>query len=687
MINKEWTILFGIVLVVAVSLFFKNLGLYPVVMDDEYAYSKFTRLLSFDRAVFPDYLYYIVYRITSSCGDSFLNCARLLNILFFVSAAPFIYLIGRQITGKKTALLIVVLSMLGPVNVYTAFFMPESMYFFVFWVFTWFFLRTIRQQGILQWMLLGILLGLAALVKPHAIFLLPAIVALFIVFFRQNSDFGAPRKIALYAIFFAAAIATKFGISFLLAGKSGLTLLGTSYTTLASKSMTDPLQYSNLALLMLKNLRGHLLGMTLLFSVPVAQILLSFRYFFQKHDEQDASIPLKLYAAAVFTVLLGVVAIFTASVAGSGPFETITRLHMRYYNFAFPLLLLVAASQLSTDTTVTVRKWRLIIAVPIGVAIMYAMLTKLAPYTPNFVDSPDLYGIRYALIIFYTLSVLSLIALMVWVFKPQMGNRIFIYAFLPLSIAASTLFINQELGKRRVPDVYDKAGIFTKKYLAGEQFPDILLVGTNLNGMYRALFQLDNQSASIKLLPGTDAMVGQNMPNKPPISMRTWVLIFDNQPLPDGTYFQYPMSGFTLAKVLGPSTLDFKKSSWPGVITKASGFYPAEPWGTWSIGNVTLEFTRPLPEKFAIHLWGFTYGSLIGKEFTVHVGKNSGHFTLGQNSNDERVIELDNPERSNTLTFDIPSTLSPKAAGLGDDDRILGVAFVKLIISPLLVKW
>ncbi|HQW19724.1 MAG TPA: hypothetical protein PLI90_03505, partial [Rhodocyclaceae bacterium] len=97
-INKEWTILFGIALVVAVSLLFKNLGLYPIVMDDEYAYSKFTRLLPFSKSVFPNYLFFIVYRVTNYCGDGFLDCARILNVLFFVSAAPFIYLIGRQIT-------------------------------------------------------------------------------------------------------------------------------------------------------------------------------------------------------------------------------------------------------------------------------------------------------------------------------------------------------------------------------------------------------------------------------------------------------------------------------------------------------------------------------------------------------------------------------------------------------------
>ena len=70
-INKEWTILFFFFLVIAVYLLFNNLGLYPIVMDDEYAYSKFTRLLPFSKSVFPNYLFFIVYRITNHCGEGF----------------------------------------------------------------------------------------------------------------------------------------------------------------------------------------------------------------------------------------------------------------------------------------------------------------------------------------------------------------------------------------------------------------------------------------------------------------------------------------------------------------------------------------------------------------------------------------------------------------------------------------
>jgi len=124
--------LIGAVFAIALLLIFRNLGLYPIVFPDEYTYSKFSRLIPFREAYIPNYLWFLVYRVTSICGDGFLGCGRLLNVVFFVSAAPFIYLIGKKITGEKTALLISVLSILGPINVYTAFFMPESLYFLFF---------------------------------------------------------------------------------------------------------------------------------------------------------------------------------------------------------------------------------------------------------------------------------------------------------------------------------------------------------------------------------------------------------------------------------------------------------------------------------------------------------------------------------------------------------------------------
>jgi phosphoglycerol transferase len=286
-INDKNILLIAIMLAMAIFLIFRNFGLFPFVMDDEYLYSKFSRLLPMNMAAFPDYIYYVVYRKTSLCGDKFLDCARILNVIFFVSATPFIYFIGSRITGKNTALLVSVLSLLAPINVYTAFFMPESMYYFSFWGFTWFFFRTIQHRSIPQWALLGIIYGATSLIKPHAIFLLPAFVCLFLVFSRQSKDGGGIVKmLAPYCAFISLAIAIKFLVGYMFAGKSGITVFGPSYSKNASNFILDPSKYLSFIRLALENLKGHLLALCLLFSVPVAQNYLAVRHFYQKSSEK-----------------------------------------------------------------------------------------------------------------------------------------------------------------------------------------------------------------------------------------------------------------------------------------------------------------------------------------------------------------------------------------------------------------
>ncbi len=139
----------------------------------------------------------------------------------------------------------------------------------------------------------------------------------------------------------------------------------------------------------------------------------------------------------------------------------------------------------------------------------------------------------------------------------------------------------------------------------------------------------------------------------------------------------------TLACPTCTTTVDFKKSSWPGVISSARGLSGAEPWGTWSSSDaVTLEFSEPLPEKLAVHLVARAFGPNVGKEFVAHVGDSAFRFTLAA-SRRRRVLEFSNPKGSKILKIDVPSPCSPKELGLSDDDRRLGIAFTELRIEPL----
>ena len=671
------TYLAGMIIGAAFLLLARSLGLYPVVFADEYIYSKFTRLAPLGGAAVPSYLYFWIYSSTGLCGEGFLSCARLLNVLFFVLTAPFIYLLAKKITGERTALLIAALSVLGPINTYTAYFMPESLYFLCFWMFTYFALSLRREHGVLQWSSLGFFLGITALVKPHALFLMPALAIYFLVLQLQLAQ-GRPRAnhFAQYTAFFLSAIATKVVIGFILAGPAGITLFGPSYSSVAAGSFVNADRSLDLMRLAFDNLRGHVLALTILFSVPVAHLLCCSPLFWRRGSEPRISTNIALYAALTLAVLLTVAVLFTAAVLDSGPYESSARLHMRYYNFAFPLLFLIGASQLSADAVATSTRYRVVVGVPIATMILYAAYTYLAPYSPKLVDSPELRGFTVDSAVFYFLSGASLFSLTLWIYAERTGARIFVYAFLPLAVAFSTFLANTELRQRLVPDLFDSAGTFTRQYLSKDDLSQTVVVGSEPGGLIRSLFYLDNPEASFQVIPKGSAYDLAALP-----AGKTWVLVIGDHSLPKDAFYQLPMDGFTLA--LTTCTVDFRKSVWRGVIVSSRGLSGAEPWGTWSSSDaVILEFSVPLPERFNIHLVANAFGPNAEREFVAHVGDRAIKFRLGT-AREEKVLQFENMSRSRIISIDVPSPTSPKELGLSADARTLGIGLTELRIEPV----
>ena len=678
-LKNNW--LYFAAVVLFLTFLFRNCGLYPVVFADEYYYSKFSRLLPLRYSPLPDYLYLSIYRLTNICGDGFLNCARILNTLFFIAAMPFIYLTTRRVSTKRIASIVALLAVLGPINSYTAYYMPEALYFFAFWLLTWFILRLDNTADLRSWCFAGILLGLSALIKPHTLFLLPAIVVYILYAGRKKEGKWALQAIGNAFIFVAIAFVVKFSIGYLLVGKAGVSIFGAFYTSIASRTTSNLHRYFELLSLSTESAKGHILAICLMFGVPIAfAIKASFESALYK-EETRSSHRIAVYALLVLVSLILVVSLFTASIAGTGIDITTTHLHMRYYNFALPLLLVIVASQLSLEQTANMLKRRAIVAFPIGAAIVYAIYTFMAPYVPMFIDSPELRGFTYNRTVIYVLSGISFLALALWVYSAQAGAKVFLYLLMPLAVVFSTYDVNGELRHRLVPNVFDRAGIFTKHYLSNvsnEELSKLVIVGSDECGMYRTLFYLDNPKASFETIPLRAAYDVSKLPVG-----KEWILVIGEHALPENMCYQLQMQGFTLARATCTTTVDFKKFSWPGVISYARGLSFAEPWGTWSSGDVvTLEFSKPLPEKFTVHLVAHAFGPNVGKEFAAHVGDNAIGFTLGT-SPQERVLEFSNPKKSKVLKIDVPSACSSKELGLGGDDRRLGIALTELRIEPL----
>ena len=549
------TSIFLIGLIIATVLFgaltVRNLEMYPIVMSDEYNYSKFSRLLPLADAIAPSYLYLAIYRTTNLCGDGFYDCAKIFNALFFVASAPLIYLTARLTCTKGAASIVTLLALLGPINSYTGYYMPEALFFFSFWLLTWFILRLDHLSSSKSWCCGGLLLGLTALVKPHALFFLPAIVIYSLYLSRKKEGKWVLQAFKNAGSFIVFAFLIKFSIGYFFAGGAGVTLFGPFYQSAASSTPSDFQHYLKVLALFTESLKGHALAISLMFGLPIAiAINASLNSIFSAREIKSEQ-KISFYSLAVLVNLVLIAALYTAMTVAnaadpnSGPsLESITRLHMRYYNFAFPLLLVIAASQLSLESATSRCRWQAIIAFPIGVAILYAVYTRMAPYWPNFIDNPELRGftrIKYA---FYVLGVLSFFALLLWVYSARLGARIFVYLFMPLALAYSTHNVNMDLRARFIPDVYDKAGIFTKQYLSNDDLSKLVVVSSDGTRVFRSLFFLDNPQSSQETIPKGSRYDLSKLP-----AGKEWILLIGDHSLSEKPFFQLPMDGFTLFRV------------------------------------------------------------------------------------------------------------------------------------------
>jgi len=666
-------------------LVFRNAGLYPTVFADEYTYSSLSRLHPVSESAIPSYVYLELYSTTNYCGNGFLDCVKLINAVLFVAATPFIYLICRGVASASASLIVSLLAIVGPINTYTAYFMPESLYFLSFWVFCWCLIGLGLESGKYRWFATGVIYAISALIKPHSIFFLPAILAYIAFFFHRARCLFSRRSAIAFVSFLLGALLAKFGISYIIAGPAGLTLFGPMYGSIASSTVSGVHKYIQLLLLAFESVKGHFLAVALVYGLPftLAVIVATEALFVKNHqDVQDNIKTARVERIAFLSVvvvlnLICVAALFTATVARLGPLETPYRLHMRYYNFALPLFYIVAAGVFSAGIEINKRS-RYIVGAVVAIFGIYAIWSNLGPYTPSRVDSPEIHGLHMNYFIFRGIGGLLALALVSWIFFDYRGIRLYLFLALPLFSIASTYNVGRELMSRLNQDVYDRAGIFTKQYLAVDDIPKVLIVGSEAAGLFRSLYYLDDPEDAKNALEVIPNDAGYDLSELP--SNKKWVLLIGEHDLVGRGFYEIPMNGFSLVRASIGNTIDFKRANWPGMIRKARGLSTPESWGTWSKSDVVMfEFESPLPNEFELHLIAHAFGPNVGGEFEVSVGGGASKFRLSEHD-EEKIIKLENPSGSRRILIKIPNATSPKALGLSGDDRDLGIGLVKLKI-------
>ena len=650
-------------------------GIYPVVAD-EWVYSQASRLFPIRDATIPGYLYLWIYRGTSFCGDGFLNCARVLNCLFFVLSAPFIYLITRRVASSLVSAIVVFLSLVGPINSYTIYFMPDAFYFLAFWALSWYILSGDKKFTTYKWIFVGIFIAIAALIKPHALFLIPPI--LLYLMMTQKEGCSYPQLIKNISLLLLGVFSTKFLLGYLWAGASGITLFGPSYGSAATSTVANSERYLILLKLAIQSFSAHILVIGTFYGLPFALICTLFlnSIFIKKVSNDQGRISLFLFL--VLISLIVIVALFTASIVNMSPYESIFRLHMRYYNFCLPFFLIISASLISEmPKSLPIKFFSRLFGVLLMFGAGYSLYTQLKVYGPYFVDAPELAGFMSNPWFFSVLCVLSIASVCLWLFSSSLGAKAFIFIYAPLLMISSGYFVNKTLLDHRYPDEYDRSAVVIKNLLNNEQLSKLHVVGSDPGLMNLTLFQLDNANVTIAYI-SKDAEY--NISQAPPSA--EWVLVIGSHKI-SGAKNPLSLNGFLLARLHSSISLDFKQATWPGIIKAVTGLGSPEAIGTWSDNSsVVLEFNSPLPRKFKLSLQGYGFGPNVKEKFILISGMSKQEFNFGDST---KTIELliDNPKLTKMIEIIIPHPIAPKDLGLNGDERRLGIALQKLTITTL----
>jgi hypothetical protein len=333
-------------------------------------------------AQYPSYLYFWVYSLLPQ--HDLRIAAKILNAVFIVATAGIAFAVARRLVSIPLAAAFAGVVTLSPINSFVFFIMPESMYFFGFWLVIAAISCLLNRSVLCAAAAGGVAIGLLSMVKAHAFALTLGAAIFFLLRERMRVD-GIMAAVLLFGAYYL----TRGALGYPLTGHWQWSVSGSTYGGVLGGGHID---FSAATY----NLLGHICALLALVAVPLSVTGVAVvREFLAKPGAKSFSsaqnvLDLGLLALCLLAVMLAMTVYFSQTVFQLDPVgESITRLHGRYYFYALPLFFLVVLGlwQQGVDLAEQCPRWAIFALCTAAVSSSFVIGLV---YRVGAVDFPDL---------------------------------------------------------------------------------------------------------------------------------------------------------------------------------------------------------------------------------------------------------------------------------------------------------
>lgn len=458
-------------------------GVNVSVLVDEYSYVLDTHYRALSETAYPNHLFQLVYSVTKNCGPEFYSCARSLNAIFVIGSGVIVYFFAKYMSKKYwLAAVAFLVTVFGSMGTYTAYFMPEAIFNFFMVAFFYALTRYSLSNNLLVWAGMGALLGLASLAKPHAFFIVPALIVYIILLTRATKAsffLTSAKRLAASGL---ALLGTKFGVGFAIAGERGVSVFGSYGGAISTGEAVATTLGVNTWMNVPVTAWGQILMITMILGFSFAVGILGLLESLNK----DRGVFLANRFRSLFTLsllnMMAVVAVFEA-------WQNLTNwMHTRYNSYLIPLAIIVLIeAYINSDRASGKLAKRITVGGFVALSLV-ALFTAAIPYGANWIDAPD-FKTHIDNLVISSIAIVIAIGLAIWWLwntkLPLISGVVFMVASSVFSGAHISNFLVASFGQ---DTSFDHLARVLRDYIPQDELDKAVVVGESHTNSERVLF-------------------------------------------------------------------------------------------------------------------------------------------------------------------------------------------------------